>query len=177
MVLRRAQSAHPQYTMCTGHVYDVHACAVWTATPRTARQVAGLAFTLDTQRQTWLHATTREDNGPPSGGPLPPHSVGPGGPTVHEKPYQSMGGRQAPSRIGLTRRILTLVMTPRMTFGTRDIEGWRHRKRPCKTCAKNSNFLVARPLVPSPQIFMGTTTIHADIVRPGVFWSASAPRV
>ena len=67
---------------------------------------------------------------PPGDGPLSPHSVGPGGPTVHEKPHQSTGGRQASSRTGLTRRIPTLMMTPRMTFGTRGIEGRQHQKRP-----------------------------------------------
>lgn len=107
--------------------------------------------------------------------PFPPLTVGPDGPTVREKPHPANGGSVASIPYRLTRRILTLAMAPRMTFGTKGVGGQRYWKRPCKTCAKNSNFLTTRPLAPSPQLSMGTMTIHASIVRSGAFRSVPAP--
>ena len=65
-------------------MHNMHTSIARVATPRTAPQAVGLAFTHGHRKTNSSAQQPREDRGPPSGGPLP-HTVGPSGPTFPSK--------------------------------------------------------------------------------------------
>lgn len=136
----------------------MHAGAIRTTTPRTARQAAGLAFTLDTKTNLGRAQQPERNGGRLAAAPFRHVPAGPSARLSAKNHIRPRGDRVS--------GVHTVPASTTNTDSGGGVQGgsgpryWgrQHQKRP-PSDVRDSNFLTTQPLVPFSQQFMGTTTV------------------